>query len=352
MTGGVRLAEGALGVGLLLLPAPLAMATGAAPAAWALCGLLGAVVGYVVITGVRPLPAGSPVVRSWYCAGTAVGQGFICWTAAAFLGGALGFDRRAVWVSATALVVVCAVAAVNWQPGPVFRRARLGATIALAACWAAWPGSLAPAADATGPVPPGVAAAVFLLLISAVGWESARDVVRSGREVVVAAAIVLAVTVGVTSWGSASRGWAAGGEVAGGGAHVVPSVLVVLVAASYCVTNLRFAGGLVTRRWTGVGSVALVSAVAMAVAFATGGGTWQLLMGPGSATWAIFALYAVRVSTDRAAPTRGRVAAVVAVGLLGWLAATPLWPALLFPAVVGSAALIRARVRTPAPSPG
>lgn len=341
MTGGVRLAEGALGVGLLLLPAPLAMATGAAPWVWALCGLLGAVVGYVVLTGVRAC-SGSPVVRSWYYAGTAVGQGFICWTAAAFLGGALGFDRRAVWVTATVLVAVCAVVAVNWQPGPVFRRARLGATVALAVCWAVWPGSVAPAADATGPVPPGVAAAVFLLLISAVGWESSRDVVRSGREVVVAAVIVLAVTVGITSWGGA----------AGGGAHVVPSVLVVLVAAAYCVTNLRFAGGLVTSRWTGVGSVALIAAVAMAVAFATGGGTWQLLMGPGSATWAIFALYAVRVLADRATPPRGRVAAVVAVGLLGWLAATPLWPALLFPAVVGSVALLRARARTPAPSPG
>ncbi|MFE9749569.1 hypothetical protein ACFYOT_32045 [Saccharothrix saharensis] len=345
MTGGVRLAEGALGVGLLLLPAPLAMATGAAPGVWALCGLLGAVVGYVVLTGVR-VDAGSPVLRSWYYAGTAVGQGFICWTAAAFLGGALGFDRRAVWLSAAVLVVVCAVVAVNWRPGPVFRRARLGATVALAVCWAVWPGSIAPAADATGPVPPGVAAAVFLLLISAVGWESSRDVVRSGREVVVAAVIVLAVTVGVTSWGSASG--------TGGGAHVVPSVLVVLVAASYCVTNLRFAGGLVTPRWTGVGSVALIAAVAMAVAFATGGGTWQLLMGPASATWAIFTWCAVRALTDRATPPRGRVAAVVAVAVLGWLAATPLWPALLFPAVVGSTALLRARARarTPAPSSG
>ncbi|NUT49957.1 MAG: hypothetical protein HOV94_22000 [Saccharothrix sp.] len=91
--------------------------------------------------------------------------------------------------------------------------------------------------------------------------------------------------------------------------------------------------------------MALIAAVAMAVAFAAGGGTWQLLLGPASATWSIFALHTARGLGDRATSVRARVAAAVAAALLIWLVATPLWPALLFPAAVGLVALGVARRR-------
>jgi hypothetical protein len=332
VTRGLRLAEAALGVGLLLLLPPVAASIPAAPWVWVLCCLLGALVGYVVVTARTAPPSDDPVVRAWYVAGTAVGQGFICWTAAAFLGGALGFDRTAVWLTATGLLVGCAAVAVKWRLGPTIRRVRLAATIAVGLVWAVWPGLLGLADGAAGPAPSSAGAAVFVLLISAVGWESARGMVGTGRQVVLALVIVVALTSGLTALHR--------GPV--GEPNTVFSVLVLVIAASYCVTNLNFAGGLLGRsvlpardedssRRIGIAWVAGAAAIAMVLAFATGSGTWQLLLGPGSMTWAIFALFTGRILLDAAAPWRARLAAAAAVALLAWTALSAVWPALLFP---------------------
>ena len=356
MTGTATLVRSALGVGLLLLPAIVADAVPGAPWTWLLCCVLGMLTGYAVATARRAPPSRLPAVRAWYLGGTAVGQGFICWTASAYAGGALGWGRLPVFVLAVALLAVCLfVAYRGWGDSARFRHLRLGATLAVAVMWLCRPGALRAGADVLGPAP-GVLGAVFLVLISVVGWESTRGALgepgpgsgwRAAGQVAVAGTVVVALTAGFTALRLLHSDPAPGSPPE----RVVLSLLVFVLAGSYCVSNLRVAGRLLDEfvrpvaAGMGPGTcwVALTAAAAMAWALVTGNGTWQLLLGPGSMTWAILALYTGRVLIDRTSPLPARMAAAAAGAVL-CAVAVPMWPALLFPASAALLAVASTRV--------
>jgi hypothetical protein len=345
---GMLLVEAALGVGLLLLPAITAHGVPSAPLAWVLCCVIGTLVGYTVATARRAIDTDTPTMRAWYAAGTAVGQGFICWTAAAVLSGG---NRPATFVAALALLLVSAVlAAALPAMSQRVKRVRLGLTVVVAVGWAVWPAAISVESQILGAQPDGILSAAFLLLISAVGWESSRTIVGPARPmvaVVLAGVVVTGVTAGLTAVHSLH-----GTGSAPPLAHGILVVAVPMLAVGYCMTNLRFAGrlaGLVApnqkSRMVGVGMVCLVSITAMTVATATGSGTWQLLAGPGSMTCAIFVVVAARVLFDPVNPIMTRVVATVAGGLL-CATALSTWPAMAFPlltvAIVVSVSRLRA----------
>ena len=358
---GFRLTEAAIGVGVLLLPPILADDRPEAAAAWAWCCALGVLVGYATATagtGPRavgrrlPAAAGSPVVTAWYVAGTVVGQGFICWTAAAYATGTVGGGRPLVAVLALAVLLVSAGTAVQGRPlSASLRRCRLIATVALATVWAIWPAVVPLDPNLFGPAPSGLALAVFVLLISAVGWESAREVTgerHPGPALLLGGGLVGALTVAVSLGHQARDGTAGPGPLP---VRVAITVAVLLLAVSYCSSNLRVAGRLLgevraTRATTGapppalgpaaaVGCVAGAASLAVVLAGVTGTGTWQLLLGPGAMTCAIFAAFTLRILLDRQAPIRARAASAAALLLLGGPALAS-GVALLFPFAVGA----------------
>lgn len=362
VVGVVALVKTALGAGVLLLLAVTADTVPAAPWVWALCCLLGMLVGYTVAAARSPAPARHPAVRSWYIGGTAVGQGFICWTASAYLGGALALGRTPVLLVACGLLVVCTLTAYRgWGSSVIFRQARLGATIVVTLGWLCWPTALHANAAVLGPGP-GTVGAVFLLLISAVGWESTREVLsaagsggpgwRTTGQIVAAAVVVLVLTAGFTALRLART------EPIGGGSpplRVGLSVLLFVLAGCYCVTNVRFAGRLLDqfrvdperspgRMRSGACWVAVVAVLVMVLALLTGSGTWQLLLGPGSMTWAIFALYSTRVLLQPESPLPARCTGAAALVLLSGVAA-PVWPALFFPVLTSGLAIALPRRR-------
>ncbi|MGH3829722.1 MAG: hypothetical protein ACRDRS_04605 [Pseudonocardiaceae bacterium] len=360
MAGVVALVKIALGVGVLLLLAITADTVPAAPWVWVLCCLLGMLVGYTVAAAGTPPPARHPVVRSWYIGGTAVGQGFICWTASAYLGGALNLGRTTVLLMACGLLVACTFMAYRgWGSSAIFRQARLGATLAVALGWLCWPTALHASAAVLGPGP-GTVGAVFLVLISAVGWESTREALsaagsggpgwRTAGQLVTAGVVVLVSTAGFTALRLTRT------EPIGGGSpplRVGLSVLLFVLAGCYCMTNVRFAGRLLDqsradpersseRMRSGTCWVAGVAVLVMVLALLTGSGTWQLLLGPGSMTWAIFLLYSTRVLLQPKSPLSARCTGAAALVLLACVAA-PVWPALLFPVLTGGLAIVLPR---------
>jgi hypothetical protein len=261
---------------------------------------------------------------------------------------------------ACGLLVVCTLAAYRgWGSSAIFRQFRFGATVAVALGWLCWPTALHVSATVLGPAP-GPVGAVFLLLISAVGWESTREVLSAAGsggsgwgttgQIAVAGMAVLVLTAGFTALRLARAEPISGGSPS---LRVGLSVLLFVLAGCYCVTNVRFAGRLLdqfridpehspVRMRSGTCWVAGVAVLVMVLALLTRNGTWQLLLGPGSMTWAIFTLYSIRVLLQPKSPLPARCTGAAALVLLGCVAA-PVWPTLLFPVLTGGLAIILPR---------
>ncbi|MFK0291995.1 hypothetical protein ACIQU6_16185 [Streptomyces sp. NPDC090442] len=306
-----------LGAGTLLLPvalAPLAhsgavsLVVAGALLVWSLLvGSAGGTRGSGPAGFVRARlgPRTTHVVHGLYFGGFAVGQAVVVGAAGQFVAD----GPAAVALGLALLCLAAALAAAGVHLSPAVRTARLVATLALALVWWLFPGTfgLDP-----GRSPFGVAALIAVpVLFAWVGLEGSLPALRSSR-----AATTLGVVLGLVG---AAALYGVLLNPPGSGALGPPAArsafawAAAVVLGMYCLTNLRAVGA----RWNtlrsrpaepgarGPGRPGIVVAVVLAgaalgLAAAFHWSIAVLLLGPGTATAAIYAVLAV------AALRRGR----------------------------------------------
>ncbi|MFC9293288.1 hypothetical protein ACFTWH_02505 [Streptomyces sp. NPDC057011] len=292
-----------LGLGALLLPAALAPV----PAPWTGALLAGVLAGWCLLVaaaggtaGAGPVafvrdrlgPGPARAVTALYFAGFATGQAAVALAAAGFAAG--GSGRPALLTAVAVLATAAGFAA--YRPlslSPRAGRIRLGAVLALAAAWWLLGGpAAAPAADWPA------ALVAVPLLFGWVGLESAvPELRRPGAAGARLGGTLLGLALAAALYGVLLRpaGWLTAPHPA------VPAVLGLVSAAvcwTYCRTNLQATAA----RWeeltagsrrTGVAAGTLVALGALGVGHLAHWGTAVLLIGPGSATAAIYLFIAV-----------------------------------------------------------
>ncbi|MFB7630282.1 hypothetical protein ACFC0M_04945 [Streptomyces sp. NPDC056149] len=307
-----------LGAGTLLLPvalAPLAhsgavsLVVAGALLVWSL--LIGAAGGTrgsgpAGFVRARLGPRTTNVVHGLYFGGFAVGQAVVVGAAGQFVAD----GPAAVALGVVLLCLAAGLAAAGANLSPAVRTARLVATLALALVWWLFPGTfgLDP-----GRSPFGAAALIAVpVLFAWVGLEGSLPALRSPR-----AATTLGVVLGLVGAAALYGVLLNPPGSAALGPPAVRSALAwaaAVVLGTYCLTNLRAVGA----RWNtlrsgpgeagaarGPGRPGIVVAVALAgtalgLAAAFHWSIAVLLLGPGTATAAIYAVLAV------AALRRGR----------------------------------------------
>jgi hypothetical protein len=340
----VTVAAGVLGVGVLVLPA---LTTGrAGVAAW----IYHLVAGTLLVLALRRVadgggvadlarralgPAPAAAVRWYYLVGVTVGQAAVAGLAGALLAFALGGPRALAPVLALATLAVSAVAAAAGWAFPARTPATAAAAVAVLAGTAVLaPGVLPAALDRAGIAatpPPGLLAAVFLLLFAFVGWESVlRLPGRPVRSAAGGAALVALVSLGAVA-----------AQHAAGAAGAAPGRWWALGAGAVCVvacvrnvaTVVRLAATDAPRRPgrpAGPAAVACAATAGIGVA-GLAGGLWPLtavLAVPNAMALAVF----VTAATAAAAGTTGPTRLAAAVAGLAYLVLVPVaGPAVLLP---------------------
>ncbi|UGY91990.1 amino acid:polyamine antiporter [Streptomyces gobiensis] len=357
-TIGGAVTRGVLGAGMLVMPpVVLGLAGSLTPWAWGFHLLLGGAVALVlallVRQGARPAPLSvsmGELLGTWaarsidgvFAVAFTAGQAAIAWFAASYALAAASGGRLqpananglllALGILATALGLALA----GVRPAPLLLRIRPWATGALAmACAAAgWPIA---AEDGSPLGPPGTLesggfwTAVAVLFFAGVGWETVTTAVpgmRARRSHIIGGVLfgtvaVAGVYLGIAvvhqrmsgSYGEADRlpAWS----------QYVLAGAVVILAASYCFTNIRTASVIASRLRAGEGfvtrPVTLIIGLMCAVFACVGmraGGVPLLLLGP-----AVAALTGYSVGMFAAVKRGGRglsaTAGVVLLTLLG-----------------------------------
>lgn len=304
--GAARTLGAVLGLGALLLPAALAPV----PAPWAGAALAGVLAGWCLLVAAAGGTAGAgPVafvrdrlgsgparaVTALYFAGFATGQGAVALAAAGFATGDPG--RPAFPVAVAVLVTAAGFAAYRPRSlSPRAGRIRLGAVLALAAAW--WLlGGPEPASPPAADWP--VALVAVPLLFGWVGLESAVPALRrrTGSPGAGPGATLLGLALAAGLYGVLLRpaGWLAA-------PHPAVTAALGLVSAAvcwtYCRTNLqataaRWAELTEGSRRTGAAAGTLIALGALGVGHLAHWGTAVLLIGPGTATAAIYLFIAV-----------------------------------------------------------
>lgn len=354
----VRIGAAGLGAGTLLVPAALSAPAGPGGAApgrasagwpvWLSLLVAAALVGWGVLLagagGTRERgaaglareglgPRAARAVHGLYVAGIAVGQAAL----AAAAGDFAADGAASLAVSAAVLVTAAAVAAVVEAKGlripPTLLRLRLAAVPVLAVLWRCFPGLLdldgrlrgGGGGGGLGDARPWAVAGVLTALPLLFAWVGLEGAVpaggrRSGRGP--GALLALAAGVGAPAVLYAvllAPRTPAPGAGTGGTSPV--GVVAAVVLGAYCVTNLRSAGAhgaeTVRRRGTATprNGVLLAAAAALAVLAATTAARLPVavvLLGPGAATAAIYAILAVsaarltKISAGASLPVRSR----------------------------------------------
>ncbi|MFE6685077.1 hypothetical protein ACFVFQ_01225 [Streptomyces sp. NPDC057743] len=299
-----------LGAGTLLLPvalAPLAhsgavsLVVAGALLVWSLLiGFAGGTRGSGPAGFVRARlgPRTTNVVHGLYFGGFAVGQAVVVGAAGQFVAD----GPAAAALGAVLLCLAAALAAAGVTPSPAVRTARLVATLALALVWWLYPGTfgLDP-----GRSPFGAAALIAVpVLFAWVGLEGSLPALRSAR-----AATTWGVALGLVG-AAALYGvllTPPGSQALGPPAlHSALAWVAAVVLGMYCLTNLRAVGA----RWhtlrsgpaepgdrgpgrPGIAVAVVLAGAALGLAAAFHWSLAVLLLGPGTATAAIYAVLAV-----------------------------------------------------------
>ncbi|KJY44762.1 hypothetical protein VR46_18645 [Streptomyces sp. NRRL S-444] len=308
-SGGAAQVLGAvLGAGALLLPAALAPQ----PGPWTGAAVAGVLAGWCLLVAAaggtadsgpvafvqdRLGPRPARAATALYFGGFATGQAGVALGAAEFALGDSGWRAYAV-----AAGVLCSAAAYAWFAprglSPAGRRLRLAAVLALAVAWRALGGPL-PGAGPGGGDRAGWAALLVAvpLLFGWVGLEGAVPAAARRRALggtllgIALAAALYAVLLGPPPAAAAPPPDAAAvGAALGFGSAAL--------CWTYCRTNLQATA----TRWTELtgrtrpGGVAAAALIALGVLVLGGAAHWDLphlLIGPGAATAALYALIAV-----------------------------------------------------------
>ncbi|MEU7279022.1 hypothetical protein AB0A69_09625 [Streptomyces sp. NPDC045431] len=312
----VRTLVAVLGAGTLLLPAALApaphapavaVALAAALAGW--CLLLAAsggtrAAGPVAFVRDRLGPGAGRTVTALYFGGFATGQAAVALSAGEFAARAWGPVGTPVPYAVAAVVLVTAAVAAR-SGAYLLRRVRLAAVLVLAGAWWALGGLPAPAGHAPSAHP---ALLAVPLLFGWVGLESAVPAARAKRRVL--AGTLLGVGLAAALYALLLAPPAPAPPAVS--ALLFPPLALVsaLVCWTYCRTNLRATGA----RWAELTSghqaaddtsasapggrrgavvAALVALAVLGLAHTARWGVPALLLGPGAATAALYALLAL-----------------------------------------------------------